>query len=61
MTPPPSSLGIYALPPNTHNGEEIEIDGAGYVVTSLVLKYKVSPGIGNRYQQETQGQLQLPS
>lgn len=23
MTPPPASLGIYALPPNTHNGEEV--------------------------------------
>ncbi|KAF8069411.1 hypothetical protein HT031_001526 [Scenedesmus sp. PABB004] len=44
MTPPPKSLGIYALPPNTHNGEEIEIDGAGYVVTSLVLKYRASGG-----------------
>jgi hypothetical protein len=29
------------LPPLTHNGEQIEIDGTGYVVTSLVLKYKV--------------------
>lgn len=24
-TPPPRSLGIYALPPLTHNGEEIEV------------------------------------
>jgi hypothetical protein len=23
VTPPPRSLGIYALPPNTHNGEEV--------------------------------------
>eukprot|EP00775_Hariotina_reticulata_P011627 gene11627-11771_t len=44
VTPPPRSLGIYALPPNTHNGEQIEIDGQGYVVTSLVLKYKLVKG-----------------
>lgn len=44
VTPPPRSLGIYALPPNTHNGEEIEIDGHGYVVTSLVLQYKLVKG-----------------
>jgi hypothetical protein len=44
VTPPPRSLGIYALPPNTHNGEEIEIDGQGYVVTSLVLQYKLVKG-----------------
>jgi hypothetical protein len=35
------SLGVYALPPLTHNGEEIEIDGQGYVVTSLNIRYKV--------------------
>jgi len=44
VTPPPRSLGIYALPPHTHNGEEIEIDGQGYVVTSLVLQYKLVKG-----------------
>jgi hypothetical protein len=44
VTPPPRSLGVYALPPLTHNGEEIEIDGHGYVVTSLVLKYKLHKG-----------------
>ena len=27
-TPPPRSLGIYALPPLTHNGEEIEVVSA---------------------------------
>lgn len=43
MTPPPCSLGIYALPPNTHNGEEIEIDGQNYVVTTVVLKVRRSP------------------
>lgn len=44
VSPPPRSLGIYALPPNTHNGEEIEVDGQGYVVTSLVLRYKLVKG-----------------
>eukprot|EP00195_Chlamydomonas_chlamydogama_P015270 CAMPEP_0202892960 /NCGR_PEP_ID=MMETSP1392-20130828/2628_1 /ASSEMBLY_ACC=CAM_ASM_000868 /TAXON_ID=225041 /ORGANISM="Chlamydomonas chlamydogama, Strain SAG 11-48b" /LENGTH=145 /DNA_ID=CAMNT_0049577109 /DNA_START=120 /DNA_END=557 /DNA_ORIENTATION=- len=44
VTPPPRSLGIYALPPLTHNGEEIEVDGAGYVVTSVVVQYKLLKG-----------------
>jgi hypothetical protein len=44
VVPPKESLGIYALPPLTHNGEQIEIDGQGYIVTSLVLKYKLVKG-----------------
>eukprot|EP00878_Enallax_costatus_P015703 GHUV01016452.1.p1 GENE.GHUV01016452.1~~GHUV01016452.1.p1 ORF type:complete len:167 (+),score=59.64 GHUV01016452.1:421-921(+) len=56
MTPPPRSLGIYALPPTTHNGEEIEIDGNGYVVTSLVLQYKVRLPISKTQQQAPQVQ-----
>ena len=40
-TPPPRSLGVYALPPLTHNGEEIEVDGQGYVVTALVVQCKL--------------------
>eukprot|EP00197_Chlamydomonas_leiostraca_P012811 CAMPEP_0202861404 /NCGR_PEP_ID=MMETSP1391-20130828/2817_1 /ASSEMBLY_ACC=CAM_ASM_000867 /TAXON_ID=1034604 /ORGANISM="Chlamydomonas leiostraca, Strain SAG 11-49" /LENGTH=134 /DNA_ID=CAMNT_0049540791 /DNA_START=98 /DNA_END=502 /DNA_ORIENTATION=- len=44
VTPPPRSLGIYALPPLTHNGEEIDIDGQGYVVTSMVVQYKLNKG-----------------
>lgn len=40
-TPPPRSLGVWALPPNTHNGDEVELDGDSYVVTGLVLQYKV--------------------
>ncbi|GAX79361.1 hypothetical protein CEUSTIGMA_g6803.t1 [Chlamydomonas eustigma] len=43
-TPPPRSLGIYALPPLTHNGEEIEVEGAGYVVTSVVVQFKLRQG-----------------
>jgi hypothetical protein len=35
---------VYALPPLTHNGEHIEIDGHGYVVTGLVLQYKLQRG-----------------
>ncbi len=31
VTPPPRSLGIYALPPLTHNGEQIEVDGQEFV------------------------------
>lgn len=44
VSPPPRSLGVYALPPNTHNGDEIEVDGQGYVVTRVVLKYKLVSG-----------------
>ncbi|WIA30383.1 hypothetical protein OEZ86_000469 [Tetradesmus obliquus] len=44
VTPPPRSLGIYALPPMTHNGEEIEIEGQGYVVTRLELTFKLVKG-----------------
>lgn len=28
----------------THNGEQIEIDGKGYVVTSLLIQYKLVRG-----------------
>jgi hypothetical protein len=44
VTPPPRSLGIHALPPLTHNGDAVEIDNASYVVTSLVLQYKLVAG-----------------
>ncbi len=27
VTPPPTSLGIHRLPPDTHNGDQIEVDG----------------------------------
>ncbi len=42
VTPPPRSLGIFALPPLTHNGEEIEVDGQGFVVTSVVVQMKLN-------------------
>ncbi|GBF99668.1 hypothetical protein Rsub_12487 [Raphidocelis subcapitata] len=44
LTPPPRSLGVYELPPLTHNGEEVIIDGEGYVVQRLVLRYKLRGG-----------------
>ena len=27
VTPPPTSLGIHQFPPDTHNGDQIEVDG----------------------------------
>ncbi|PSC75507.1 hypothetical protein C2E20_1129 [Micractinium conductrix] len=44
LSPPPQSLGIHALPPNTHNGDQIELDGAAYVVQSVVLQYRLVRG-----------------
>jgi hypothetical protein len=44
ITPPPKSLGVYELPPLTHNGEELVIDGEAYVVQRLVLQYKLRGG-----------------
>ena len=49
ITPPPRSLGVFELPPLTHNGEEIVVDGEGYVVQRLVLTYKLHKG---RYQRD---------
>ncbi|KAI8467310.1 MAG: hypothetical protein J3K34DRAFT_481681 [Monoraphidium minutum] len=49
ITPPPRSLGVYELPPLTHNGEELVIDGEGYVVQRLVLHYKLR---GGKYQRD---------
>lgn len=47
-TPPPRSLGIYALPPLTHTGEEIEIDGQGYIVTALNVHFRLGGCAGGR-------------
>lgn len=50
MSPPTkTSLGIHPLPPNTHNGDLIQVDQTDYVVTSVVLRYKL---IGGRYQRD---------
>ena len=27
ITPPKESLGIHALPPDTHNGDQIQVEG----------------------------------
>lgn len=44
VTPPPRSLGIYALPPLTHNGEEVDIDQGSFVVTSVFIRYRLEKG-----------------
>lgn len=46
LTPPPKSLGIHRFPPNTHNGDQIEVDGKDYVVASISLKYH---RVGGKY------------
>lgn len=49
MTPPPKSLGVFELPPLTHNGEEIFVEGQGYVVQRLVLNWKL---VGGKYRKD---------
>eukprot|EP00884_Botryococcus_braunii_P003615 jgi/Botrbrau1/13254/Bobra.0074s0003.1 len=49
ITPPPRSLGVHVLPPDTHNGDQIEVDGLDYVVSGVVLQYKLVRG---RYERE---------
>eukprot|EP01024_Parvocaulis_polyphysoides_P021608 TRINITY_DN2023_c0_g1_i2.p2 TRINITY_DN2023_c0_g1~~TRINITY_DN2023_c0_g1_i2.p2 ORF type:complete len:121 (-),score=3.22 TRINITY_DN2023_c0_g1_i2:276-638(-) len=44
ITPPKRSLGIHCFHPNTHCGEEIEVEGQGYVVSCVVLRYKLERG-----------------
>eukprot|EP00892_Ulva_mutabilis_P000697 jgi/Ulvmu1/10628/UM066_0007.1 len=44
VSPPPHSLGIHSLPPKTHNGDQLSIEGKEYVVTSLILQYKLQRG-----------------
>ena len=50
-TPPPRSLGLHSLPPDTHNGDRIEIGERAYVVRRLVLRYRLEKG---RYVRATQ-------
>ena len=46
-TPPPRSLGAHPLPPDTHNGDRIEVEGEGaFVVRGVVLNYRL---VGGRY------------
>ncbi|GAB4818638.1 hypothetical protein N2152v2_005684 [Parachlorella kessleri] len=49
ISPPKRSLGIHALPPTTHNGDEIEVEGSSYVVQSVVMQFKLVRG---RYERE---------
>jgi len=44
ITPPPRSLGIHALEPNTGCGDEVEVEGHSFVVRSVVLKYRLERG-----------------
>ncbi|KAL4423425.1 hypothetical protein ABPG77_010003 [Micractinium sp. CCAP 211/92] len=44
VSPPPRSLGIHALPPNTHNGDQIEVEGSAFVVQAVVMQYKLVRG-----------------
>ncbi|KAG2485848.1 hypothetical protein HYH03_015431 [Edaphochlamys debaryana] len=44
VAPPPRSLGIYALPPNTQCGEQIDVEGSSYVVTTVVMQFKLRGG-----------------
>ncbi|GMH41907.1 hypothetical protein BSKO_09817 [Bryopsis sp. KO-2023] len=44
ITPPPRSLGIHKFPPNTHNGDQIEVDGTDYVVSSVSVRYRRQGG-----------------
>lgn len=39
ITPPQRSLGVHCLPTNPHCGEQIEVDGKDYVVSSVVVRY----------------------
>ncbi|CAL8463556.1 g3090 [Coccomyxa elongata] len=49
INPPPKSLGIHHLPVDTHNGDQITVEDEDFVVTGLVLKYKL---VGGRYQRD---------
>jgi hypothetical protein len=41
ISPPQRTLGVHALPPDTHNGDLIEVEGHNYIVESVVLQYKL--------------------
>lgn len=40
ITPPPKSLGIHRFPVNTHNGDQIAVNGKDYVVSSISLRFQ---------------------
>ena len=60
-TPPPRSLGTHALPPDTHNGDRVEIDGDAFVVRGVVLNYRLVKGryvrAGQTLEVSTQGRF----
>ena len=43
-TPPRTSLGVHELHPLTATGETLELDGTEFVVSSVVLSYKLVSG-----------------
>lgn len=49
VSPPPRVLGIHSLPPDTHNGDQIEVEGQDYVVDSVMFHYKL---VGGKYQRD---------
>jgi len=45
VTPPPRSLGIHSLEPNTGCGDQVEVEGEGtFVVSRVVMKYRLEQG-----------------
>lgn len=60
-TPPPRSLGAHALPPDTHNGDRVEIGGDAFVVRGVVVNYRLVKGryvrAGQTLEVSTQGRF----
>lgn len=52
ISPPPESLGVHCLPPNTTNGDHIEIDGQSFIVEKTRVRWKLRAG---RYVRDHQG------
>ena len=52
ISPPPESLGVHCLPPNTTNGDQIEIDGQSFIVEKTRVRWKLC---GGRYVRDHQG------
>eukprot|EP00951_Prasinocladus_malaysianus_P009637 scaffold70346_cov37-Prasinocladus_malaysianus.AAC.1 len=44
ITPPPKNLGVHSLEPNMGCGDEFEVEGSEYVVSSVVLRYRLEYG-----------------
>ena len=52
ISPPPESLGVHCLPPNTTNGDQIEIDGQSFIVEKTRVRWKLQ---GGKYVRDHQG------